>query len=149
MQTREQVYAAKIYALVSKRRAQFAKHAEAKNKYGAMAHKLPVLIRTAGLAQVLEFVNTREKPDAGPDKQPNRDLLNDLEQAVRETGALTENQSLLARSREAPLTEYMLLTEHALAALLWFKRYAQSVLDVTADAVGDLSDDATTPGGLA
>ena len=99
-----------------------------------MAHKLPILIRSAGLAQALEFVNTREKPDAPDDKCPNRNLLADLERAVRVTGALATNQGLLAQSRVAEIGEYMFLTEHALAALLWFKRYAQSVLEVTADA---------------
>lgn len=132
MQTREQVYAATIYGLVDQRRTNLAKEQQA--KYGAMAHKLPVLIRSAGLAQAIEFVNTREKPDTHRDKHPNRDLLHDLQTALRTTGSLKENQSLRESSREASLTEYMLLTEHALAALLWFKRYAQSVLDVTADA---------------
>ena len=118
MQTREQIYAQAVYKKVAERKNQYQQ--EDKNKYGSMAHKLPVLIRTAGLAQSLEFINTR--------KDVQRDILVDLAAVIGHSEA-----SLLARSREAPITEYMLLTEHALAALLWFKRYAQSVLDVTAD----------------
>jgi len=46
--------------------------------------------------------------------------------------------ALLECAREAELTEYMLLTRQALAALLWYKRFAQSLLDVTdAQAAGD------------
>jgi CRISPR-associated protein Cmr5 len=37
---------------------------------------------------------------------------------------------LLEASRTAPLSAYMRLTQEALQALLWFKRYAQSVLNV-------------------
>lgn len=118
MQTREQLYAKTVYEKVAERKNQYQQ--EDKNKYGSMAHKLPILIRSAGLCQSLEFINTR--------KDAQRDILADLAAVIGHT-----ETSLLTRSREAQITEYMLLTEHALAALLWFKRYAQSVLEVTAD----------------
>ncbi len=114
MQTREQRYATGIYELVSR------VSAANKEKYGSLAHKLPVLIRSAGLAQALVFAATRE-----PEQ---RQLLADLATVLE----YTDERSLLAAARTADLGEYMLLTEHALAALLWFKRYAQSVLDVDA-----------------
>ncbi|WP_029214549.1 type III-B CRISPR module-associated protein Cmr5 [Kallotenue papyrolyticum] len=119
MQTREQYFANIVFALVEARRQRYANQQAAINKYGAMAHKLPVLIRAAGLAQALEFVATR------PDQQ--KDLLDDLQKAL-------DHEDLRKASREASLTEYMLLTEQALAALLWFKRYAESVLNVTSAA---------------
>ncbi len=122
MQTREQRFAAEVYRLVAARNGQF--NESDKNKYGSMAHKLPVLIRSAGLAQALEFVATRT--DA------QREILPDLATALK----FRDDQALRTASREADLAEYMLLTEEALAALLWFKRYAQSVLGVTADAEG-------------
>ena len=120
MQTREQRYATAVYSRVEART--YNGDQEKKNKYGAMAHKLPVLIRSAGLAQALAFVDTR--------KDVQKDILCDLEIVLRETGCLAQNQQLLARSRQAEIGEYMLLTEHSLAALLWFKRFAQSLLEV-------------------
>jgi CRISPR-associated protein Cmr5 len=43
---------------------------------------------------------------------------------------MLEGTNLFATARKAQLGEYMRLTQHTLAALLWFKRYAQSVLGV-------------------
>ena len=119
MQTREQVYATSVFECVERRKNSYA--SEGKNKYGSMAHKLPVLIRSAGLAQALAFADTR--------KDEQKELLKDLSGVL---GYETPND-LVTHVRRAKITEYMLLTEHALAALLWFKRYAQSVLDVTSD----------------
>ncbi|MBK9941607.1 MAG: type III-B CRISPR module-associated protein Cmr5 [Kouleothrix sp.] len=114
MQTREQTYAQGVYALVS--RVAVRSDAE-KNKYGAIAHKLPILIRTAGLAQALAFT-TR---DAVQQK-----LLHDLATVM----GFEQSEALLKASREASIGEYMYLTQEALAALLWFKRFAEFVLEV-------------------
>lgn len=122
MRTREQVYAAAVFEKVS---AFHKAHNEAAHKkYGSMAHKLPVLIRTAGLAQALAFLEAR-----GYEHQ--KQLLIDLQ-------AVLGQPKLVASSREAQLGEYARLTREALAALLWFKRFAQSVLKVQAsDEPGD------------
>jgi len=95
-------------------------------KYGSMSHRLPVLIRTAGLAQALAFVEARG--DAGGEK-----LLEDIAVVLKFKG----KESLLESSREAELPEYMLLTRQVLAALTWYKRFAQSVLGVESGAVGE------------
>lgn len=115
MQTREQVYAQGVYALIS--RVSVRTEAE-KNKYGAMAHNLPILIRTAGLAQALAFAATRDSTQ--------QKLLQDLAMVMQ----FETDEALLAASRNASIGEYMYLTQEALAALLWFKRYAEAVLDV-------------------
>lgn len=117
VQTRNQRYAAQIFGQIS--RLPKAQH----EKYGSMAHKLPVLVRTAGLAQALAFVESR-----GSDEQKR--LLDHLAEVV---GAGNQ-QTLVERSRKAELPEYMRLTRNALAALDWYKRFAQSVLGVEADA---------------
>jgi len=116
MRTREQRYAAEIFRQVS---AVADRPTEYRSKYGSMAHKLPVLIRSAGLAQALAFVEAR-----GEDA--HRDLLEHL---AKVTGQASKDR-LLRRSREAELGEYMRLTQAVLAALLWYKRFAQSVLEV-------------------
>jgi CRISPR-associated protein Cmr5 len=118
MLTRNQRYAARIFEQVS----EFRDAPEAqREKYGAVAHRLPVLVRTAGLAQALAFVDSR-----GSDEQ--KKLLDHLAVVVNERDA----QSLLTRSRTAELPDYMRLTRNVLAALVWFRRFAQSVLGVEA-----------------
>jgi CRISPR-associated protein Cmr5 len=90
-----------------------------------MAHKLPVLVRTAGLAQALSFVEARGE-------NPQRQLLDDLAATL---GYQDGRAGLLAESRNAELSQYMYVTKQVLHALLWYKRFAQSVLDVqTAEA---------------
>jgi CRISPR-associated protein Cmr5 len=116
MQTRDQKYAVDVYERVSK-----VKEADRK-RYGAIAHKLPILIRTAGLVQALAFVDSRQKQ-----------LLNDLAGTIGKPNSDT----LLSRAREANLSEYMRLTQQVMAALLWYKRFAQSVLGVNASDAED------------
>jgi CRISPR-associated protein Cmr5 len=118
MQTRDQKYAVDAFervSLIHKKGKDFY------DKYGAMAHKLPVLIRTAGLAQALAFVEARGK-------EPHHRLLSDL----AETVGKNNKNDLLSRAQKADLSEYIYLTQQVTTALLWYKRFAQSVLDVDA-----------------
>jgi CRISPR-associated protein Cmr5 len=117
MQTRDQKYAAQIYKQVS---AVKEDNNIKDKRYGALAHKLPVLIRTAGLAQALAFLEARGKDEG-------KKLIEHLNAVV-----MNGNKNLLASSRESELSEYMYLTQQVLAALLWYKRFAQSVLHVEA-----------------
>lgn len=128
MQTRKQLYAVAVYRRVADVRKQFKDQDEI-NKYGGLAHRLPILVRRAGLAQALGFVEARGKA-------PGKQLLADLAAVV---GHKTP-ESLLERSRAADLAEYTLLTRRVLEALEWFGRYAQSVLGVEKGA--DQKEDA-------
>ncbi len=116
MQTREQKYAQDVYnrvcAIINDERMN-------RKKYGGMAHKLPILIRTAGLAQALTFVEAR-----GDKSGSQCQLLRDLGATVG------HGDKLAADARSAELGEYMRLTQQVLDALLWYKRFAQSVLNV-------------------
>lgn len=133
MQTREQEYAKKIFEQVEAfKQAKLAAHGDDQkkaqpeiDKYGSMAHQLPVLVRTAGLAQALTFVTARGQ-------EPHKQLLNDLALVVGQpTGT-----ALAAEARNANLSAYMHLTQQVLAALVWYKRFAQSVLDVKSGEKG-------------
>nr|HID14940.1 type III-B CRISPR module-associated protein Cmr5 [Anaerolineae bacterium] len=115
MRTLEQKLAAEIYKQVQCLEDQKQRAKE----YGSMAHKLPVLIRQAGLVQTLAYVAARGKPGA-------RQLLADLADVLGFDSA----DDLLARSRETELLDYMYLTRQATVALTWYKRFAQSVLGV-------------------
>jgi CRISPR-associated protein Cmr5 len=126
MQSREQQFARVTYDQVRAYAEAHPKGSEQRTKYGGMAHTLPILIRTSGLAQALAFVESRGK-------DPHRDLLNHLARTL--LGDTATGNQLATRSRTAELPEYMSLTERAMLALKWYKRYAQSVLevDITAD----------------
>jgi|ERR1700754_598259 len=110
IQTRNQKYAAQVFNHVES-----VPHDE-RDKYKAMAHKLPVLIRSAGLAQALAFVNSTKE-------RAHERLLDHL----AETVDTVSRQNLLKRVRQDDLSKYIRLTQEALAALLWYKRFAQSL----------------------
>ena len=124
MKTREQHYAAQTYNQVYE---VFAQDKPYRDAYGSMAHRLPVLVRQAGLVQALAFVEARGK-------DPHKQLLEHLAEVVLDGG--TKND-LLTRSRNDAMMAYMHLTENVLAALAWYKRFAQSILDVDPTAEGD------------
>lgn len=119
LRTRQQKYAADIFQRVEAFGNQHPMQSTARRKYGAMAHKLPVLVRTAGLAQALAFVATR-----GDTAQ--QQLLQDLAHTVD----YPDDKTLLEASRTLPFYGYLRLSQKVMAALLWYKRFAQSVLGV-------------------
>lgn len=127
MRTLEQEFAEKVYEKVEKFGENHPKETKKteRDQYGSMAHKLPVLIRTAGLAEALAFVESRGK-DA------HKKLLDDLAVVISENS----KDDLLKKSRKDGLQEYMYLTRRTMLALKWFKRFAQSVLEVDATAEG-------------
>jgi CRISPR-associated protein Cmr5 len=120
----EQKFASKIYEQVT----DYKKEKADKNiykRYGSMAYTLPILVRTAGLAQALSFVESKSKQDA---VHPYTYLLNHLAEVVIEE---KNGKKLAEQSRSADLKNYMYLTRRTMLALKWYKRFAESVLDVT------------------
>jgi len=89
-------------------------------KYGSMAYTLPILIRTAGLAQALAFVQSKKK-------EACTNLLNHLAEVVMND---KDGEKFLEKSRTPNMQEYMYLTRRTMQALKWYKRFAESVLDV-------------------
>lgn len=116
MRTRNQGYALAAFKKVTLFEDRTDK---VKKKYGSMAHRLPVLVRSAGLAQALAYVSARGSEE-------HQVLLKHLAEVLGEQDV----DSLLERSRRAELGDYMYLTYSVLTALSWFKRFAQSVLGV-------------------
>lgn len=135
MLTRDQDYGARIFRQISAVKEEKDKgQKEYADSYGSMAHKLPVLIRSAGLAQALAFVEARGK-------EAHKDLMDHLAQVVLNESA--DGAQLAMKSRDTQqLSEYMYLTHEAMAALVWYKRFAQSVLDVDASEANDEEDEA-------
>lgn len=117
MQTRQQKYAADVYTRVEKVKEDKHKH----KKYGSMALQLPVLVRTAGLAQALSFLESR-----APEGSANADLLRDLACTL----GCADGNALCTAARNSDLMAYAHLTHQVMDALDWYKRFAQSVLHV-------------------
>ncbi len=133
METRDQKYARDAFTRVNAIKDQ---KAEA-SRYGAMAHKLPMLIHTSGLIQALTFVDARHKEASGPSR-----LMDDLSKTV--LGENGTREKLLNEARgegSGNLKAYIYLTRQILAALLWYKRYAQSILGVEAGQDEDREGD--------
>lgn len=114
MITLEQELAQKVYLKIEP-----LQDKDERKQYGSMAHRLPVLLHTAGLVQALAFVEDRGK-------EPHQLLVDHLADVL----GFDERKALLEESRTAPFQKYRYLTHRANIALTWFKRFAQSVLDV-------------------
>jgi len=124
MQTLEQKFAVLIYDRVSAYASRYPdKNSSERTQYGSMAHKLPILVYTSGLTQALAFVESRGNP-------AQHSLLEDLAQVTAEC----DKPHYLELSRNSGLQDYVYLTRKTLIALKWFKRFAQSVLEVDATA---------------
>jgi CRISPR-associated protein Cmr5 len=88
--------------------------------YGAMALKLPALIRSAGLCQALHFVKSRKK-------DPLNKLLDHLGgQLTRVDSKISNMDSFCEQAREADVASYVWLTREALASVTWYGRLARS-----------------------
>ena len=114
MHTINQQYAVDAYKKVT------AVPKEDRDKYATMAHKLPILIRTSGLMQAVAFVDAKGKGEPVWQR-----YLNDVAQTIN----YRDGKALLTASRCAGISEYILLTHRVSAALLWYKRFAESVFD--------------------
>lgn len=129
MRTLDQEFAEKAYKKADDFGMEHLKGTPERKQYGSMAHKLPILVRTAGLAEALAFVESRGK--AG-----HKALLKDLGEIVLEGNG----EDFAGESRTAPMQRYVYLTRRTMLALKWFKRFAESVLEVKATEEGELND---------
>jgi CRISPR-associated protein Cmr5 len=121
LKTRDQKYAAVVYEQVHQ---MLEREKSEREDYGRLANHLPVLVKKAGLAQALSFA---EAKGGKGDKQ----LLMDLQTAINKISG--QQLNLPDRSRQAELPDYLWLTQQVMTALHWYKRFAQSVLEVKND----------------
>ncbi len=113
MKTRNQEIASDVFERVN---AHNGESRSKKDEYKSAANNFPVLVQTAGLAQALSFIEARGS-------EMGKALLSDLSNTLR-----SENLSQASRNTEN-LQEYLHLTRQVQLALLWYKRFASSVLD--------------------
>ena len=119
MKTIEQEFAEKAYEKTEAYGNGHPKGSAERDKYVGMAQTLPILVRTAGLAEALAFAESRKE---------NKDFLEHLASALD----YPSRAELLKESREAQMQNYVFLTRRVMMALKWFKRFSQSVLDADA-----------------
>lgn len=124
MRSRKQRLAQAVWTLVP---AQGTPGAE---EYGKWAHKLPVLIRSAGLTHALAFAASKTKSADRQPPTPSRRMLDDLASVVDPQHPTVDKFADHVRNRD--LKEYMRLTRLSLEVCVWFKRFAESKLGVVA-----------------
>ena len=106
-------------------------------KYASLVYGMPALLRSAGLSQAFHFVRSRSKNKS--DDGPKLLLEHLAAQLGRIDAHVKGGDQLLARVREADLTDYLRLTQEALACVDWYRRFVQGVLGIEA---GKNDDDA-------
>ena len=95
-----------------------------KKKYKSGAKKLPVLIKTNGLAQALAYIQNR-------DNYPR--LYNQIASWLRTKG-LIEGGDLVEQVVDMESNEYRTITTETLALLNWVRRFVDGLMsDVEAD----------------
>ncbi len=97
----------------------------AKVRYGGWCHRFPVLVLRAGLAQAAAFLEAKANGNGSAAEGDRRFLAH--------MGATLGAEGRLARTaREADLADYRHLTRRCLEAAVWYKRYAESLLGLSA-----------------
>lgn len=99
-----------------------------KKKYKSGAKKLPVLIKTNGLAQALAFINNRD--------DGNVELYNTIRDwlSQKQLIELDINIDLVAIVIDKPSNEYRRITTETLALLNWVRRFVDGLMkDVEED----------------
>ncbi len=104
----------RVWASAAHKAAREVKGKEGEGKFRTHALRLPTLIKQAGLAQALAFVSSRD--DQGK-------LL------VKKLGEALAHADLTRAALEEPLSQYVALSRDAIAASVWFRRFAQSELE--------------------
>jgi CRISPR-associated protein Cmr5 len=117
MHTREQKYAQQAFEQVKQ-----VPDAQ-RDGYKTAAQELPILIRTAGLAQALAFSATQD--------DGRKQLLDHLAvlMGIQDAQCKQPREALLKRTLAADLGVYTRLTQQALDALLWYKRFAEALFE--------------------
>jgi len=125
--TRQQKWAQSAFVAVQKQ----AKSTLEK-KYGTYCMKLPSLLLQSGLVQTTAYLRSRGEDAAVQ-------FLNDVAATLRESKST--GKELDEQARKAPLSEYLRLSRDALQVATWFRRFAQTELEVDVEG----GTDARTP----
>jgi CRISPR type III-B/RAMP module-associated protein Cmr5 len=112
-----------------------AKH-ENETAYRSLCESLPILLRTAGLAQTATFLRAKSDPNLKAKAAPNAKkdehalVYRHLEGQLKELGLLSDKETLInkATDPELKMPQYRLLFELSMTVAYWHKRMAQALL---------------------
>jgi len=94
--------------------------------YRSLCESLPVLLRTAGLAQATAFLKAKS--------EDHKKIYEHMETQFRELGLLGEKDTLIAKTTDPTVTmpQYRMLLEMAMLVAFWHKRMAQALIEKAA-----------------
>lgn len=106
--------------------------AHLKDAYGSLCHRLPVLVLTNGLAITVAFLDSKATHTS------DRAKWNEHDYVLRHlTGLLGGTNDLRDRVSSSGTSQYMRDTTSVLDAAVFYKRFAESILDVPSGAEPD------------
>ncbi len=130
MKTRAQTDSRLAYDQISQLRERVDD--EKQKTYGSLCHQFPMLVLRSGLCQAVAFYTVKATDSASQDTY--RIFLEHMARAAGETD--NSHEVFQQRITEMELSEYRQTTRRILAAAIWYKRFAVSLLDV--DQAGEV-----------
>lgn len=123
MQTRAQKNSKLAYEHIN----QLNLNATDKKLYGSICHNFPIMLLRSGLAQSVAFLWVK----ASNDKKAYKIFLQHLS-IISGGGEYESYPALQDRIQQMSLGEYQRTTRIILNASIWYKRFAESILNVKA-----------------
>ena len=142
MKTRAQNYSKQVYQQISALNF----NDEQKKLYGSICHQFPIMVLRSGLAQSVAFLWVKAKSGEDEAKKSEEPTKNKkmaykcfLQHLSFITGHANEQpKDFQQRIHQMELDEYRRTTRTILSACIWYKRFAESLLNVCA---GEVSSD--------
>lgn len=106
--------------------------------YGSLCHNFPLMVLKSGLSQAIAFVWVKAKAN---EKTPQAQFLKHLAELIKFSPSDKPSQ-FQQHINELELMEYQRYTRKILAASIWYKRFAESILEVKAGE--EIPDDTDT-----
>lgn len=140
MRTRSQQYSEAVFKQIERVDTGNFLDPDKKKQYGSLCHNFPIMVLQNGLSQAVAFLWVKANSAKEPEKSPYSLFLQHL-------SAITSGQegespaNFQQRINQAPLVKYQQLTRQILSASIWYKRFAESILDVKAGNQEESTDD--------
>lgn len=132
MKTRSQEYSKEVFEQINGLNLDDSK----KKTYGSLCHNFPLMVLRSGLSQSVAFLLVKTKISGEESKQstPHIFFLENLADLTGIDLNLQEGEKKAIKFQEKintlELHDYMRITRRILAASIWYKRFAESLLDV-------------------
>lgn len=97
--------------------------------YGSLCHSFPIMVRTCGLCQAVAFSAAKAQAADSHRQTAHRLLLNHVG-AVIGAGANADANTVLRYIQSVDASQYIFYTRRLMAAWIYYKRFAVSVLSV-------------------